>query len=154
MMAATKTATAACIGLAPSTPAAAIDPGVELRNGQFTSADYGITSDKPEEQTVMPDLSGEERAIALASLGKESLLARDERKRGIVIESLSCPLLIATGTLDEFWPAAVYRDLPLPADRLSLEGASHWGLVLNRQKVSAFVPEVVAWIRKVLASPQ
>lgn len=148
LMTATKIPTAACIGLAPSTPASEIDFSIELRTGEFTSEEYGITSNNPEDQTVMPDLSTEERTIALSSLCKESVLARDERKRGIVIDSLACPLLIITGTLDEFWPKEAYADLALPAEHLSVDGASHWGLVLNQQKVAELVPKVVEWIRK------
>ena len=148
LMTATKIPTAACIGLAPSTPASEIDFSIELRTGEFTSEEYGITSNNPEDQTVMPDLNTEERTIALSSLCKESVLARDERKRGIVIDSLACPLLIITGTLDEFWPKESYADLALPAKHLSVDGASHWGLVLNQQKVAELVPKVVEWIGK------
>ena len=147
IMAATKIPTTACIGLAPSTPKSKRDQSVELRTGEFTSEDYGITSNKPEEQTVMPDLDREERVIALSSLCKESLLARDERKRGIIIESLPCPFIIVTGTLDEFWPLEVYTDLALPAEHLSIAGASHWGLVLNRRKLSEIVPKVIEWAK-------
>ena len=66
LMTATKIPTAACIGLAPSTPASEIDFSIKLRTGEFTSEEYGITSNNPEDQTVMPDLSTEERTIALS----------------------------------------------------------------------------------------
>ena len=148
LMTATKIPTAACIGLAPSTPASEIDPSIKLRTGEFTSEEYGITSNNPEDQTVMPDLNTEERMIALSSLCKESVLARDERKRGVVIDSLACPLLIITGTLDEFWPKETYADLALSAEHLSVDGASHWGLVLNQQKVAELGPKIVEWIRR------
>jgi hypothetical protein len=42
------------------------------------------------------EFSATARQVALASLGKESRYARDERQRGIVIESFPCPLLIGT----------------------------------------------------------
>jgi len=148
MMAAAKIPTVACIGLAPSTPAIQLDASIDLRTGEFTSEDYGITSSRPEDQTVMPDLNTQERVVALASLCMESLRARDERKRGIVIASLPCPLLIVTGTKDEFWPKEAYADLVLPADHLSIVDASHWGLVLNRQKVTEIESNVVAWVKK------
>ena len=93
MMAAVEGKAAACITLAPSMPARRTDQSVELRYGEFTAEEYGITSRDPKEQPAMPDLDIEERAIALASLGRESRFARDQRKRGIIIESLPCPLL-------------------------------------------------------------
>src|SRR5262245_41894859 len=94
----------------------------------------------------MPDLDHDERRIALASLGRESRLARDERQRGIIIEALPCPLLIVTGTRDRAWPRERYNNLWLTADYLSVEGASHWGLVLQRRGLSSMIPEVLRWI--------
>src|SRR5262249_55709280 len=81
---------AVCVALAPSMPARGVDPNVVLRTGEFGGEEYGIVSRVPEEQTAMPDLDREERVLALASLGRESRLARDERRRGIVVESLPC----------------------------------------------------------------
>ena len=94
----------------------------------------------------MREFSATARQVALASLGKESRYARDERQRGIVIESLPCPLLIVTGADDRQWPRERYRDLWLPADELTVDGASHWGLVLNRRALAALVPAVLAWL--------
>ena len=149
MMAAVEGKAAACITLAPSMPARRTDQSVELRYGEFTAEEYGITSRDPKEQPAMPDLDIEERAIALASLGRESRFARDQRKRGIIIESLPCPLLIVTGTLDTQWPGHRYDNLWLKADRLSVEGASHWGLVLNRRSLAKAVPDVLRWLRQI-----
>ena len=146
MMAAAEGKAAACITLAPSMPARRTDPSVELRYGEFTAEEYGITSRDPKEQPGMPDLDIDERAIALASLGRESRFARDQRKRGIIIEALPCPLLIVTGTLDTQWPSHHYDNLWLKADRLSVEGASHWGLVLNRRSLAKAVPDVLRWL--------
>ena len=95
----------------------------------------------------MPDLDLEERRIALASLAKESRHARDERKRGIVIQSLPCPLLIVNGEKDTAWPSHLYDNLWLKADRLSVPGASHWGLVLNRRALSSVIPQVCSWLQ-------
>lgn len=145
MVAATGVASA-CVGLAPSTPARQLDTSVALRTGEFGGEEYGITSRDPDEQPAMPDLDREERLIALASLGRESRLARDERQRGIVIEALPCPLLIVTGTRDRAWPRERYNDLWLPVDYLSVEGASHWGLVLQRRALSLTIPAVLHWI--------
>jgi hypothetical protein len=100
----------------------------------------------------MPDLDREERLIALASLGLESRLAKDERKAGIVVESLPCPLLLVTGTADKAWPAERYQGLWLKADHLSVEGASHWGLVLNRRALATLIPAASRWLTGALQS--
>jgi pimeloyl-ACP methyl ester carboxylesterase len=145
MVAATGVA-GACVGLAPSTPARQLNTSVALRTGEFGGEEYGLTSRDPDEQPAMPDLDREERMIALASIGRESRLARDERQRGIIIEALPCPLLIVTGTRDRAWPRERYNNLWLTADYLSVEGASHWGLVLQRRALSSLIPEVLRWI--------
>jgi pimeloyl-ACP methyl ester carboxylesterase len=136
----------AVVGLAPSVPATRIDASVLLRSGEFDATEYGITSSDPDDQPVMPDLDREERTIALASLGRESRYARDERAAGVVIDALPCPLLIVTGTADTQWPRSRYDDLHLRAEHLSVDGASHWGLVLNRRALASLVPQVEAWI--------
>src|SRR2546428_7521528 len=94
----------------------------------------------------MADPDRAERVSALDSLGPESRLARDERQAGIVIDDLACPLLIVTGTADTQWPRRRYDDFPFPADHVSVEGASHWGLVLNRRGVPGLVSAVFSWV--------
>ena len=150
LMMATAGRAAVCVALAPSVPAWGIDASVELRPGELTAEEYGITSVNLDDQPAMPDLDRGERAIALASLGRESLLARDERRRGIVIESLPCPALLVTGTRDDQWPSERYDALWLAADRLSVEGASHWGLVLNRRALQTVVQAVARWLEQVI----
>ena len=135
----------ACIGLAPSTPSLTIDERVALRVGVFGPEEYGIASRDPDDQPAMPDLVREERILALGSLGQESRYARDERRRGIVVASLPCPLLIVTGADDRQWPRERYAGLHLPAEYLVAEGASHWGLVLNRRALATLIPSVTAW---------
>ena len=149
MMAASAGTAVACVGLASSTPASQLDASVELRSGVFTAEEYGITSDDPRDQPAMPDLDLEERTIALDSLSPESRLARDERRRGVVIDRLPCPLLIVTGSRDEQWPWERYADMRLKADHISIEGASHWGLVLNRRALERCIPAVLDWTQKV-----
>ncbi len=136
----------ACIALAPSMPATARDSSVPLRYGEFGPEEYGIVGDDPGDQPAMLDLDLEERKIALSSGAKESRLARDERKAGIVLGSLLCPLLIVTGTEDTAWPLARYDGLWLEADFQSVEGASHWGLVQNRRILGSTVDRVVGWL--------
>ncbi len=146
MMAAQACRSRAVVGLAPSTPAAARDPEKMIQHGEFGPEEYGITSDDPADQPAMPDLDLDERVIALASLGRESRHARGERAAGIVLEALPCPLLIATGTADRQWPRSRYDDLPQPAEHLSADGASHWGLVLSRRTLTTLVPQVLGWL--------
>ena len=133
MMVAQKEEISACVALEPSAPAHRIDKSVRLRPGEFAPEEYGITSDDVDYQPTMLDLDREERRVALDSLGCESRYARDERKAGIVIESLNSPLLVVTGTEDQDWPRERYNELQLDADHLSVDGASHWGLVLSRR---------------------
>src|SRR5207247_10118304 len=86
--------------------------------------------DDPDHQdAMMPDLDRDERLVALSSLGPESLLARDDRRAGIVLGPLPCPLLIVLGARDAQWPRNRYADLPLAAAGPPV-GASHRGLVL------------------------
>jgi pimeloyl-ACP methyl ester carboxylesterase len=135
-----------CVALAPSAPARSRTPDAVLRAGVFGPEEYGITSRDPEQQRAMPDLDREERQIALGSLCSDSRYARDDRRAGIVIEQLACPLLIATGTNDRQWPRSRYADLWLPAEYVSAEGASHWGLVLSRRALASLVPAVTDWL--------
>ena len=146
MMAAADGHASACVCLAPSMPARETDASLLLRQGVFGPEEYGITSRDPADQPAMPDLDADERAVALASLANDSRLARDERRAGIAVASLPCPLLIVTGTEDAQWPRSAYDGLWLSADYIEAEGASHWGLVLNRRALAALVPSVVTWI--------
>jgi pimeloyl-ACP methyl ester carboxylesterase len=138
----------ACVALAPSAPARKRDASVPLRTGEFGPEEYGLTREGAINQRAMPDLDAEEQAIAIGSLGNDSRYARDERRAGVVVESLPCPLLIATGTADRQWPLSRYSDLWLPADYLSADGASHWGLVLNRRALATLIPAVLDWLAR------
>jgi pimeloyl-ACP methyl ester carboxylesterase len=138
----------ACIALAPSTPARSRDPNVSPRSGVFGPEEYGLRPDGSINQRAMPDLDAEEQSIALGSLCEDSRYARDDRQAGIVIDSLPCPLLIVTGTADRQWPRSRYDGLWLPAGYLVAEGASHWGLVLNRRALAKLVPAVVDWLEQ------
>lgn len=140
----------ACVALAPSTPSREVDASVTLREGDFGPEEYGITSPDPDHQPDMPDLDREERALALESLSRESRFARDERRAGVVVESLPCPLLILTGTADTQWPREKYDGLWLDAEHQGVEGASHWGLVLSRRAVAEAAPVANRWLERVL----
>jgi pimeloyl-ACP methyl ester carboxylesterase len=148
MMAAQACDARACVGLAPSTPAQRYDASVQIRSGVFGPEEYGIVHRDPDRQPMMPDLDRDERLIALNSLVMESRVARDERKGGITIDKLECPLLVATGTAASQWPRERYEDLHLAREHIEAAGASHWGLVLNRRVVPEIVSAVVGWISK------
>jgi pimeloyl-ACP methyl ester carboxylesterase len=140
LMAAVGGGARACVALAPSAPARTRDASAVLRPGVFGPVTYGIADRDPDHQdATMPDLNREERAVALASLGPESLLARDDRQAGIVLGPLPCPVLVVLGARDAQWPRRRYRDAPLKADWLEVD-ASHWGLVLNRRCLRDLVP--------------
>ena len=81
----------------------------------------------------MPDLGTGERLVALGSASLESRTARDERRAGVVIHSLPCPLVVVTESEDRDWLRSAYEGMTLPAEYLESVGASHWGLVLNRR---------------------
>lgn len=148
LMAAARLGTAAFVGLAPSPPARRRDTRVALREGIFGPEEYGILTRDPDAQPTMPDLDGEERRLALASLGDESRRARDDRKAGVVISRLACPALVVASTGDETFPPMTYADLAVPAETLVVEGASHWGLVLNRRLLATLIPAVLEWISR------
>ena len=146
IMAAARGLASACVGLAPSSSARSADPAAWLRPGEFGPEEYGIVSRDPADQPAMPDLDREERTGALASLGRESRWARDERARCVVVDSLPCPLLIVTGTDDRQWPRERYAALGLPADLIEADGASRWGLILSRRTLATLVPTVADWL--------
>jgi pimeloyl-ACP methyl ester carboxylesterase len=146
MLAAARGRTACYVGLAPSPPARQRDASVQLRTATFDAAEYGISSTDPGDQPTMVDLDLEERRIALASLALESRFARDDRKAGIVLTSLPCPALVVASTGDVTFPPQAYADLSVPAERLVVDGATHWGLVLNRRLLGSLVPAVTAWL--------
>src|SRR5262249_28012767 len=56
LMAAAAGRARACVGLAPSTPARALDSAVRLRAGTFGPEEYGIVDRGPERQPAMADL--------------------------------------------------------------------------------------------------
>jgi len=61
---------------------------------------------------------------------------------------VACAVLIVTGELDTSWPRASYAGLQFPAEYLSVEACSHWGLVLKRRALSQLIPMVSEWISR------
>ena len=146
LMAAAAGRARACVALSPTPPANERDMSVEIRRGVYGSEEYGIRSDDPAKQPVMRDLDEEERSVALGSLSQESRSARDERKAGVVISSMPCPLLLVTGSEDRVFPRSEYANIGLDAENLEAEGASHWGLVVNRRVLPGLARSVTEWL--------
>jgi pimeloyl-ACP methyl ester carboxylesterase len=140
------------VALGPSAPRELIDsPRREpLTPSIFGPEVYGITDRTALTQPTMPDLDREEVAIALSSLGPESAMARQDRQRGIPVDpaSMSGPVLVVGGERDETMrPAYCRRAAQLFRGRyLEFQGASHWGLVLNRRALDRHLPDVLDWI--------
>ena len=156
MMAAEANGAGACIGLEPSPPASRVDTSAALRTGEFGAEEYGIASNDLDGQPAMPDLDAAERAVALSSLCRESRLARDERKAGIVIGALACPVLLVSGSADGAWsrewhgrwPHKNLGDALSAAEAHSLDGASHWGLILSKRVVERTAVAVLRWLEE------
>ncbi len=146
MMVAYREMARACVGLAPSMPAVRRRGGIVIRRGVFGPEEYGIANRDANDQPAMLDLNLEERQIALESASPESRTARDERKAGMVLKSLPCPLLIVTGNEDHLWPRSAYETMRLSADYLNSPGSSHWGLVLNRRSLPNLSTRLSAWL--------
>ena len=149
MIAAARGPATAYVGLAPSPPSRQRDASIPLRAATFDAAEYGITSPDVDDQPTLRDLDSEERRIALGSLGLESRWARDDRKAGVVLTALPCPALVVASQADATFPPAAYADLSIPAERLVVDGASHWGLVLSRRLLATLIPTVIAWLDRV-----
>jgi pimeloyl-ACP methyl ester carboxylesterase len=147
MMAAEVCPARAYVGLAPSTPALERNTDKVLTPGEYGAEYYGINSSDPDaKQPAMFDLDRAERATAIGSLCKESAYARGDRAAGVVVRELGCPALIVTSTGDKQWPRSRYEGMHLPVEHISVEGASHWGLVLSRRIVADVAARVVAWL--------
>lgn len=97
----------------------------------------------------MPDLDGEETGVALASLGLESAMARQDRQHGITADpEKSGPVLVVAGERDQTMLPAYCRRVAhlFRGSYLEFEGASHWGLVLSRRALDRHLPDVLAWV--------
>ncbi len=144
--------TAGVIALGPSMPGQLLEsPSREpLVPGVFGPEVYGITDRAALAQPTMPDLDPEETRIALASVGLESSMARQDRRRGIPLDpdAMSGPALIVAGERDTIMPPSACRRLAdfLNGSLLEFSGASHWGLVLSRRALDAHLPEVFQWL--------
>ena len=97
---------------------------------------------------IMPDVNG-------------GFLADTECADGVagnaetyLVVDVRCPMLIVTGTTDTQWPRQRYDDLHFAADHVSIDGASHWGLVLNRRLLGAVASAVTGWLDTTISYPR
>jgi pimeloyl-ACP methyl ester carboxylesterase len=102
------------VALGPSAPRQILDaPRREpLTPGVFGPEVYGVTDRSSPDQPTMPDLDAEETAVALARLGLESTMARQDRQRGIIVDpdEMSGPVLVVAGERDQtMLPASCRR---------------------------------------------
>ena len=67
---------------------------------------------------------------------------------GIVLTSLPCPALVIASTGDATFLPPAYADLSVPTERLVVDDATHWGLVLNRRLLATLVLTVTAWLER------
>jgi hypothetical protein len=96
----------------------------------------------------MANLDGVERLIALESLGR-CPASRETRDRPASSSRASpVPSRSSSGAADAQWPRPRYDELQWSADHMIIDGASHWGLVLNRRVLPAIVSAVIEWLDK------
>lgn len=146
--------TVGVLALGPSTPGPMLEAPAAAppRPGVYGPEAYGITSVTSPAQPTMADLDPEEIGVALASLGPESALARQERRRGVWFppRGATGAVVVAAGERDERFPPPAGRRVArfLGAEYLELSGASHWGLVLNRRALDAAWPAILGWLER------
>ena len=144
--------TVGVIALGPSMPVQILESASSepLTPGVFGPEAYGITDRSCLAQRTMPDLDPNETRIALASLGPESSMARQDRRRGIFIDpdAISGSVLVVAGERDDIMTPGRCRRLSelLSGAFLEFEGASHWGLVLSRRALDRHLPDVFQWL--------
>ena len=148
VMAASRGGFSGCVAIDPDPPAAVIDDTVELEYGERSPAEIGYDlSADPDLLPGMMDLTREERTLAQRSLCKESKLMACERRRGILIDEVPCPLLEILGGLDDYYPTGPsYHSIGLADDQILVGEASHWGLVLNGRVLPGLLAQVLAWL--------
>lgn len=137
-----------CVAMDPDPPASAIDETVELEYGVCTPEEIGYDLDGDLDLLpAMDDLTRQERSHAKGCLCAESLLVPGERRRGIPISRMPCPLLEIIGGLDAYYPTEPsYHGIGLADRQILAEEASHWGLVLNGRVLPGLLVQVLAWL--------
>ena len=139
----------ACIAFDPGIPDTTVDDSVELEYGVQYPQEIGYSGDGDPALLAphMPGLDPEELRLAQRSLCSESLLMASERARGIVAETIPCPLLEVLGGRDDYYPTdPSYADIGIADDKIIVPTASHWGLVLDRRVLRELVPQILKWL--------
>ena len=143
----------ACVALDPNRPVRQADTSTELRHEEFDPAEWGVTADTSQAHPLMPDLNSGERAIVARSLCRESRMALDEQNMGrAVVHSMPYPALIVNGTVGYGPDRESYEDLWFDVDRMTVGGASHWGLVLNGRVLSEAITSILGWLERHVGS--
>jgi len=139
---------AGCIALDPDPPVCTVDESVELVYGQHTPEDIGYTLEgNPDLLPHMPDLTTAERRIAQSSLSNESELMGSERRRGIPIDDMPCPMLEILGGLDDYYPTEPsYFGIGMASHQVLVPESSHWGLMLNHGTLPSLLSQVLDWL--------
>ena len=127
VIAASRGGYAGCIAFDPDPPPDRVDESVEMAYGLRTPEEIGYTLDgDPRLLPHMPDLTTEERRIAQSSLCDESRLMGSQRRRGILIERMPCPMLEILGGLDDYYPTEPsYHGVGLAGDQVFVADSSH-----------------------------
>ena len=148
VIAASRGGYAASVALDPDPPVDRVDDSVEMIYGLRIPEEIGYTLDgDPRLLPHMPDLTMEERRIAQSSLCDESRLMGSQRRRGILIERMPCPMLEILGGLDDYYPTEPsYHGVGLAGDQVFVPDSSHWGLVLSRRVQAKLLPQVLDWL--------
>ena len=148
VIAASRGGYAGCVALDPDPPVDRVDESVEMEYGVQTPEEIGYTLDgDPRQLPHMPDLTLEERRIGQSSLCSESTLVASQRRRGIIIERMPCPMLEIMGGLDDYYPTEPsYYGVGLADDRIIVPDSSHWGLALSRRVLAELIPKVLDWL--------
>jgi len=155
VLAAARGGFSACVAFDPDPPAATVDDSVALDYGvqQPQEIGYAVEGDPALLGASMPGLDLEELRIAQSSLCGESLMMASERKRGIVVETMPCPLLeVIGGYDDDYLDEPGYHDIGMADHQIMVSESSHWGLVLDRRVLAQLMPQVLEWL-SVTAGP-
>jgi pimeloyl-ACP methyl ester carboxylesterase len=139
---------AACVALDPDPPVDKINESVDFVYEKYSPQDIGYVLDgDPDLLQGMPDLTTDERRIAQSSLCSESELMGSERRRGILIDEMPCPMLEILGGLDNYYPTEPsYHGIGMANRQIYVSESSHWGLMLNRRELPTLLPQVLDWL--------
>lgn len=157
LMYAARHGAAATVAIDPS-PSKEVQGGEEKTYApEYSPMDAGMPGDPKAVMEAFPDIPQEMLMKLKQMLGKESGLARAERKRGISIpkDALSMPTLFVGGELGESVPFGIgirtaramaqYYGKPV----IEIKGATHPGILVGMHAAAA-AGEIEAWLEQAL----